>query len=132
MPREQITYNRVLEQHQPPDVDGVPSAVISVEQPRRNVHVAWNRTGGSGALNVPYDTGWVQIALEVTVAQMRDMLATAEAQAKAEAARNADFGEFDTEQYQFRISSDVLDRRETNDTIRVLRRARNAAYGADE
>jgi hypothetical protein len=120
MPREQITHNRIVEQTTPPDVDGIPSATISVEQPRRNLHVGWNRDGE-----------WVQVAVEVTVAELRDMLAAAEAEAEAEARRLSEMGEYAVEAHQFKVWTDVLSRAEINQTVQVLRRARDAAYGKD-
>ena len=131
MPREQITFNPIIESHTGPTVDGIPSATVNVEQARRNVHVAWNRTGGSGAFGVSHDIGWVQPGIDVTTAELRDMLATAEAEAHAEARKLVGFGEFDVEAWQFRVVSDVIDRRETNLAIATLRRARDAAYGRD-
>lgn len=83
------------------------------------MHVSWDRTG------------WVQIGIDVTVAELRGMLAHAEQEA-ADAARGNAHGQYATEAHQFRVVSSVLDRTEVNDTVRVLRRARNTAYGADE
>lgn len=120
MPREQITHNRIVDQVTPPDVDGIPSATISIEHARRNVHVAWNR-----------EAGWVQVAVEVTVAELREMLAAAEAEAAAEARRQASIGEYYSDAHQFKIWSDVLDRAEVNQSVHVLRRARDGAYGKD-
>ncbi len=132
MPREQITHNRIASSSTPPDVDGIPSATVNVEVPRRNVHVTWNHTGGAGTLGLQYDVGWVQIGIDVSVAELRSMLADAEREAETVRARLAEMGELDVEAYQFRVYSDVMDRAETNHAIRVLRRARAAAYGADE
>jgi hypothetical protein len=112
-------------------LDGIASATVNVEQARRNVHVAWNRTGGSGAFGVSHDIGWVQLGIDVSIADLRSMLASAEAEAHAEARKLADFGEFDLEAWQFRVVSDVLDRREANLAIATLRRARDTAYGKD-
>lgn len=120
MPREQITHNRIVEQGTPPEVDGIPSATISVEHPQRNLHVGWNRDGE-----------WVQVAVEVTVTELRDMLAAAEAEAEAESRRLAEMGEYATESHQFKVWSEVLSRSEINLAVRVLRRARDAAYGED-
>lgn len=39
VPREQITHNRIVERTTPPDFDGVPFATISIELPRRNLHI---------------------------------------------------------------------------------------------
>lgn len=132
MPREQITYNQIIESHTGPTIDGIPSATVNRELPRRNLHILWNRTGGSGALGTQRDIGWVQIGIDVTIEELRGMLAAAEDEAAAEARKLESAGDLDLDQWQFRIMSDVLDRSETNDAIRVLRRARNTAYGADE
>lgn len=113
MPREQITHNRIVEH--------VPDEIVSVETPRRNVHVAWNRG----------PAGWVQIAIDVPLAELREMLALAEREADAAAKANAHFGEYAVDAHPFRIVSDVLDRAEVNATIATLRRARDAAYGKD-
>ncbi len=121
MPREQITHNPIIESQTPPTVDGVPSATVNVEQPRRNVHVAWHA----------HDAGWVQIAVELTVAEIRDLLAHAERDAAAAARANEDMGEYMTEGHQVKVFSDVLARSEVNKTIHALRRARDTAYGKD-
>lgn len=131
MPREQITHNPILSSSTPPSVDGIPSATIQVEQARRNLHIMWNRTGGSGALGVQHDTGWVQMGIDVTVAELRGILAAAEDEARAEARKLESAGDLDLDQWQFRIVSDVIDRRETNLAIATLRRARDTAYGKD-
>lgn len=136
MPREQITHNRIVQQmvEAPTYADtepAIPEATVHQEIARRNVHVQWNRTGGSGAFGVEHDIGWVQLGIDLTVADLRGLLAAAEAEAAAEARRLADMGELDTEQYQFRITSDVMSRRETNLAIATLRRARDVAYGKD-
>lgn len=94
------------------------AAVITEEIPRPNVHVAWNRTGGSGALGVQHDIGWMQLGIDVSIADLRSTLVAAEAEAEAEA-------------WTFRVMSDVMDRRETNLAIATLRRARDTAYGKD-
>jgi hypothetical protein len=133
MPREQITFSPIIESHTaPPTPDGIPGATVQVEQARRNVHIAWNRTGGSGALGVQHDIGWIQLGIDVSIADLRSMLAAAEDEARNEARKLADMGELDVEAWTFRVVSDVIGRRETNLAIRTLRRARDAAYGADE
>lgn len=118
MPREQITHNQIMTEERS-ERDGIHSAIVNVEVPRRNVHVGWDKSG------------WVQLGIDVSVAELRDMLAAATEQAES-AKRATSWGEYDTEQHPFRVVSDVLDRREVNDTIRVMRRARDAAYGRDE
>lgn len=64
VPREQITHNRIVDRMveaptlgdtEPP----IPEVTAHNEIARRNVHVEWNRTGGSGALGVQHDIGWV-------------------------------------------------------------------------
>lgn len=120
MPREQITHNRIVERTTPPDFDGVPSATVSVELPRRNLHVGWNR-----------DASWVQVAVEVTVGELRDLLAAAEAEAAAEARRLASMGEYAVDAHQFKVWTDVLDRAEVNQAVQSLRRGRDVAYGKD-
>lgn len=133
MPREQITHNRIIESHTPPDVDGIPSASVNVETQRRNVHVSWHRNDCAQQPEVtgPCD-GWVQIGIDVTVGELRSMLADAEREAEAERRRIADLGKLDVEAFPFRVFSDVMDRAETNHAVRTLRRARDGAYGADE
>ncbi|MGI6878822.1 hypothetical protein [Microbacterium sp. gxy059] len=105
MPRVQITHNTVRPTDNPAVVD---------ELPRRNVHVSWNRAGGEGALAANHPSGWVQVAIDMTVGDLRQMLDTAEG------------GE-----QQIRIVSEVLERRDVNKTIQTLRRARDVAYGKD-
>jgi hypothetical protein len=127
MPREQITHNPIVDRPLvgPDYPAGNPGehlqAVVHVEMPRRNVHVAWNRAAA----------GWVQIGIDVTVEELRGMLAAAVAEAEAEARKQEHIGTLDTENWQFRIVSDVLDRAEVNQTIATLRRARDTAYGKD-
>lgn len=111
MPREQITQLHT---------EATDNPNVFIEQPRRHVHIGWDRTG------------WVQVGIDVSIGELRDMLACAEEQAAAEARKHAPIGELDTEAYPFRVHSDVLDRSEVNNAVRTLRRARNAAYGADE
>lgn len=137
IPREQITHNPIIDRHiEPPTYpDGHPgqalTAVVHEEIARRNIHVAWNRTGGSGALGVQHDIGWVQLGIDVSIGDLRSMLAAAEAEAEAEARKLANIGDLDTEAWTFRVVSDVMDRRETNLAIATLRRARDTAYGKD-
>ena len=126
MPREQITHNRIVDQAISTmsygTADDVPTVTAQIEIPRRNLHIAWH----------PADSGWVQVGIDITVAELRDMLADAEAQAAAEARRLAGMGEYAVDAHQFRVFSDVLSRTETNATIRTLRTARDRAYGRDE
>lgn len=111
MPREQIT-----ERHTKP----TENPNVFAEQPRRHVHIGWDRSG------------WVQIGIDVSIGELRHMLTAAETEAAAEARKLAAMGELDVEAFTFRVHSDVLDRAEVNASVRTLRRARNAAYGADE
>lgn len=116
MPREQITHNQVLRKM--PDVPT--GAIIDVEVPRRNVHVVWHREGA-----------WVQLAIDLTVAEIRDLLKHAEEEGAAAARAYEHIGEYATERHQVRVVSDVLNRAEVNGTITALRRARDIAYGKD-
>lgn len=127
MPREQITHNRILPQPlkvpddtATPDGETVAPAIIHTEVARRNMHVAWNR-----------DAGWIQVAIDMTVAEIRSLLEHAEREAAAAARANEHIGEYFTEQHQVKVWSDVLDRAETNKAIVALRRARDTAYGKD-
>ncbi|WP_295035385.1 hypothetical protein [uncultured Microbacterium sp.] len=134
MAREQITHNRILDERISQQTYGnhdVPDAIVHREEQRRNVHIEWNRTGGSGALGVQHDIGWVQLGIDVSIADLRSMLAAAEAEAEAEARKLAHMGDLDTEAWTIRVTSDVMDRRETNLAIATLRRARDVAYGKD-
>lgn len=122
MPREQITHNAIVGQlvSAPTYGDAQPAdAVVHIEQSRRNVHVSWDRTG------------WLQLGIDVTLAELREMLAQAESAAARAAAAAPDGMEYATEAHQFRVMSDVLDRTETNLAIVTLRRARDVAYGKD-
>lgn len=127
MPREQITHNRIVPrpsevpvETSTPDGDTIAPAIIHTEVARRNLHVGWNR-----------DAGWIQVAIDLTVAEIRSLLEHAEREAAAEARANEHIGEYFTEQHQVKVWSDVLDRAETNKAITSLRRARDAAYGKD-
>ncbi|MFB8191249.1 hypothetical protein ACFC14_18180 [Microbacterium sp. NPDC055988] len=127
MPREQITHNRIMPQPSEvpvgtstPDGETVAPAIVQQEVARRNLHVRWNR-----------DAGWIQVAVDMTVAEIRSLLEHAEHEATAAARANEHIGEYFTEQHQVKVWSDVLDRGETNKAILALRRARDAAYGKD-
>lgn len=127
MPREQITHNRVVTRPSEvpvllsdPDSEHVGPALVHVEEARRNLHVAWNR-----------DAGWIQLALDMTVAELRGLLEHAEREAAAAARAQEHIGEYFTEQHQVKVWSDTLNRAETNKAITALRRARDAAYGKD-
>jgi hypothetical protein len=71
-------------------------------------HVCWHGAPDSG--------GWVQLMFEVDRPFLERLL--------------ADHG--DKDQDVIEIHSEVLDRNATNRLIKHTRRARNAAYGADE
>jgi hypothetical protein len=127
MPREQITHNRIVSrpseapvESSTPDGDTIAPALIHEEQARRNLHVGWNR-----------DAEWVQLAVDMTVAEIRSLLEHAEREAAAAARAHEHIGEYFTEQHQVKVWSDVLDRGEANKAILALRRARDAAYGKD-
>lgn len=127
MPREQITHNRIIPrpaeipvETSTPDGESVAPAIVHVEEARRNLHVAWNR-----------DAGWIQVAIDMTVAEIRSLLEHAEREAAAAARANEHIGEYFTEQHQVKVWSDTIDRAETNKAITALRRARDAAYGKD-
>jgi hypothetical protein len=127
MPREQITHNRIVDQTVSSMTYGtieedIPTVTAHIEIPRRNLHIAWH----------PADAGWVQVGIDITVAELRDMLAHAEAEAQSEARRLAEMGEYAVDAHQFRVMSDVLSRSEVNATVRTLRTARDRAYGRDE
>lgn len=127
MPREQITHNRIIDRpipdgpHYP---DGHPGqsvrAVAHVEIPRRNVHVSWNRIG------------WVQVAVDIPLGELRSALEDAEREAAAAGKANEHIGEYSIEHHPVKIVSSELERHEINKTIATLRRARDSAYGRDE
>lgn len=133
MAREQITHNHITPPPaQTPDDQGVPdpvTALISVETQRRNVHVQWNRVGTQDAAGL--ETGWLQLGIDITVAEIRDLLQYAEEEAARAAAANAHIGEYATEHHPVRVWSDVLSRPEVNKAITALRRGRDVAYGRD-
>lgn len=127
MPREQITHNPIITrpsetpvESSTPDGNTVAPSLIHEERARRNLHVGWNR-----------DAGWVQVAIDMTVAEIRSLLEHAEREAAAAARVHEHIGEYFTEQHQVKVWSDTLDRAETNKAITALRRARDAAYGKD-
>ena len=108
MPREQITRSTMVPTDNPN---------VFTETPRRNLHVSWN------------PTGWVQVGIDVTIAELRSMLESAVREASDAAKITSDL---DTESFPFRVVSDVIDRAEINRAIHVLRTARDKAYGRDE
>jgi len=135
MAREQITHNRIIDRALPaPEyAPGHPGqlieAIAHVEVPRRNVHVQWNRVGSQDAAGL--ETGWLQLGIDLTVAEIRDLLEYAEDEAARTVATNAHIGEYATEQHQVRVWSDVLSRPEVNKAVNALRRGRDIAYGKD-
>lgn len=84
--------------------DPVPEGSMLIERP--SIDVTWNREGG-----------WVQIGFEAPRAWWDDFYASYQGSA---------------EQHHFNAWSEVFDRKDLNHMIRTLRRARDAAYGADE
>ena len=139
MAREQITHNHIVERPLPPAVEypaGHPGelieAIAHIEEPRHNLHVQWDRDPGG------FD-GHVQIAIDWTVAELRELLAFAEAEAAAAAASTGGLMPveggaevvYDTDNHQVRVYSDVLTRHEINKAINALRRGRDVAYGKD-
>lgn len=130
MAREQITHNRITP---PPAVapdepgatrEQAPPAIVYREEPRRNVHVQWDRGFEPGH-------GWLQLGIDVSVRELRGMLEDAEREAQAAARAQEHIGEYDTEEHTFRVYSDVLTRVEANRAISTLRRARDVAHGKD-
>jgi len=127
MPREQITHNRIVdrptgtmsESDTPNGVVAAPG-IVHAEEPRRNVHVQWNR-----------DASWLQVAVDIPLHELRSLLADAEREAAAETRRHENIGDYAVDHHPVRVWSDVLTRSEANSTITVLRRARDAAYGKD-
>lgn len=124
MPRQQITFNPILQSHTPPSPDSIPTATITVEHQRRNVHVHWT-TADRGC------PGWVQLGIDVTVAELRSMLTDAETEAEKAAADASGLGEFIKDDHPFRIMSDVLSRSEMNRLVTTARRSRDGSYGKD-
>lgn len=108
MPREQITYSPLVPTDNPN---------VFNESHRRNVHISWNATG------------WIQLGIDVTLAELRGMVSATEAQA-ADARKVTP--SLSAEGFPFRVQSDVLDRTEANKLIRTARNARDKAYGRDE
>lgn len=136
MAREQITHNHIVSRPLPPAVEYPPGhpgelleAVAQVEVPRRNLHVQWNRTGTTDAAGL--ETGWLQLAVDVTVAELRSLLEDAVREAEAAKAGNAHIGDYDVENHQVRVYSSELSRPEINKAITALRRGRDVAYGKD-
>ncbi|MGN7977427.1 hypothetical protein ACTJJ4_07615 [Microbacterium sp. 22195] len=133
MAREQITHNHIVSRPLPEYNPATPgpheASPVSVEVPRRNVHVQWNRTGTTDAAGL--ETGWLQLGIDITIAEIRDLLKYAEDEAAAAKLGNAAFGDYDTEQHQVRVYSSELSRPEINKAITALRRGRDVAYGKD-
>ena len=84
--------------------DKIPEGYILREAP--SVDVLWNREGE-----------WVQLAIDAPRDWWERFMASYE---------NS------PEQHSFPVVTEVLTRKEINHLIRTLRRARDAAYGADE
>jgi len=109
MPREQITHSPMVATDNPNVFDS---------PPRRNVHVSWNAAG------------WVQVGIDVTLAEVRSLLQNAE-EGAANAVRDG-HPDLKTELFPVRVVSDVIERAEMNRFVKVLRNARDRAYGRDE
>lgn len=110
MPREQITRNEI--------------AIDGQDVPRNHVHVGWNKVGQ-----------WVQLDLRFSPQYARFAVKAAEDEAKAYFKGHPDLEctlDALIEATPVRLHSDTLSRSEINDLIRVLRRARDQAFGRDE
>jgi hypothetical protein len=118
MPREQINYPRNRVEHAgslPDDDQPVP------EYARRGVAGSANEpTINVGWLASPDGAGWVQVHMEADPAYFRFV------------ADNPDGPPLDDGSKRTSAYSPVLNRDEINKLIRVLRRARDQAYGRDE
>lgn len=119
MPRERIHHGTFRIEVEHPGTQEYPGAIVTQEwhpgdpQPPGSVlyeepsfDVTWNRDGG-----------WVQLAFD---APRRWWDGFIKSYANS------------PEQTHFPAYTEVLSRREINDLIRTLRRARDAAYGSDE
>lgn len=124
MPRERVQHGKlyadITETPDPGNVGQTPGSVMRRVEYRPDValpegatvreepslDVSWNRDGG-----------WVQIAIDAP----RDWWE-----------RFKESLDGSPEQHHMSAYTDVLTRKEINDLIRTLRRARDAAYGADE
>lgn len=110
MPREQITRDEF-------DTTGN-------QRERAHVHVGWNKVGE-----------WVQVSLAVSPQYARFGIDQAAAEAKRFYAGRDDM-QVDEDTFvamqPVKLFSDSLTRTEINDLIRVLRRARDQAFGRDE
>jgi hypothetical protein len=111
MPREQITHGSkayVLNGYLLEPEGDVPKGAIEVNAPQ--LHVSWTRADPEYA-----SESHVQLCLEVDVHEVEQRAASNEG--------NVSHNWFYT---------DSLDRQTLNHLIRTLKRARDAAYGADE
>lgn len=110
MPREQINYPEPFVAREP-SCDGSSDEPIHGESwPEPTVHVSWLSATGD-------HDGHVQVALKVPRAYLETLLRDDVA---------SSFGD------QQGVFSPVLDRMALNRMIRVLRKARDQAYGRDE
>lgn len=107
MPREQINYPAPLAPSQ--DWDGTPPPVHGEAWPEPELNVSWNKAGD-------YGQGHVQVSLLLPAAYVEHLASEA---ATSEASGVGAF-------------SPALPRDEVNRLIRVLRQARDQAYGRDE
>ena len=106
MPREQINYPPLLEQNE--EKQAAPPGREGERWRDSAVHVGWHADGEGG-------NGHVQMALESDLSYLRMAL------------ESPNEPEGRTSMY-----SPVLNRAEINRLIKMLRRARDAAYGRDE
>jgi hypothetical protein len=120
MPSEKINFTDVQRMHHSCNVDTEECTCTPTAETRPGVRVNWG-AGGHDKLDISN----VQIALEVyEQPSWADWIAT-----EPWSTGNSAFPHPPTKQT---IYSDVLSRSELNKLIKVLKRARDAAYGSDE
>jgi len=91
------------------DSSGTPEGYITRTEP--SLDITWNRSG------------WVQVSIDFERAQWKRIVEEQD-RYEAELGENAPMSQA--------IYTDVLTRAEINNMIKVLRKARDQAYGADE
>lgn len=116
MPKEQIVYrtSHVFDAEHKQVDEGRPGHVLETPEggssySTAGLFVQWSR-----------DPGYAQIAIEVDVDHLREIMAAIDA---------GNIPENDEDTVNLHID---LTRSQMNETIRTVRRARNAAFGADE